>query len=496
MPQRPPALVLGGWRWAQRRSRAHWIVGAAGVAAFGGYVLWQAASGPPRTWNDTAEYWTVADRPLFSAAFWVGPRPPLVPLVLKLSGSNACFVAVQTLVFVAAWTALAVTVAGLPRRRSARFLAGALVLAFATTQPMMQWNRSVLSESFALSSLAMCFGSILLWARRRTPPRGAAVLVAVAWFVAVRDTDIWIAACLAVVLGAALVAGALRHHPMSGWRADAVVVVAVALLTALALGGAIASRREIRNIRQALSIRIFPYPERVRWFGDHGMPQIDRIRRLARHPARGDRDVPVVWIDTTDPTLARLAAWLDRDAPRAYAEWLILHPGFVLHEPFVRPERTAYNADGRLGYYAAADRSDIPLVTGLFYPPGVLVVAAAMAVLVVGTHGGRWRRRDWRLVSVAGALGVVHMLIAWHGDGLEVTRHALIGNSQARLGVLILFAMLLGPSRARPRHRDNRVPQHRVVAPTPTAAPRVGSSPDAARRPRETHDVTGRTAFR
>ena len=35
------------------------------------------------------------------------------------------------------------------------------------------------------------------------------------------------------------------------------------------------------------------------------------------------------------------------------------------------------------------------------------------------------------------------MLIAWHGDGMEVTRHASVGNVQVRLGVLILLLMLL-----------------------------------------------------
>jgi len=35
------------------------------------------------------------------------------------------------------------------------------------------------------------------------------------------------------------------------------------------------------------------------------------------------------------------------------------------------------------------------------------------------------------------------MLIAWHGDGMEATRHASVGNVQVRLGVLLMLVLLL-----------------------------------------------------
>ena len=47
------------------------------------------------------------------------------------------------------------------------------------------------------------------------------------------------------------------------------------------------------------------------------------------------------------------------------------------------------------------------------------------------------------MIALLGALGLVHMLIAWHGDGMEATRHASVGNVQVRLGVLLLLVLLL-----------------------------------------------------
>ena len=37
-----------------------------------------------------------------------------------------------------------------------------------------------------------------------------------------------------------------------------------------------------------------------------------------------------------------------------------------------------------------------------------------------------------------GVLGVTHTLVAWHGDGMETTRHVAVGDVQPRLAVLVL----------------------------------------------------------
>ena len=131
--------------------------------------------------------------------------------------------------------------------------------------------------------------------------------------------------------------------------------------------------------------------------------------------------------------------------------WLALHPGTVLKDPLLRPERSYNNADGHLSFYAAVDRTDAPLLTTLLYPAWPWVLAAAVLAVVGGWRLGQTRRPVWPAVALLGALGLAHMLIAWHGDGMEVTRHASVGNVQVRLGVLILLLMLLDGRRAEAR---------------------------------------------
>jgi hypothetical protein len=41
---------------------------------------------------------------------------------------------------------------------------------------------------------------------------------------------------------------------------------------------------------------------------------------------------------------------------------------------------------------------------------------------------------------VLGVLGLVEMLVAWHGDGTETTRHGIEGSVAVRLAVVVMLA--------------------------------------------------------
>ena len=45
----------------------------------------------PGWWNDTGAYADIAERSLFSGRFWMGHRPPGVPLVLKAAGHEPSY---------------------------------------------------------------------------------------------------------------------------------------------------------------------------------------------------------------------------------------------------------------------------------------------------------------------------------------------------------------------------------------------------------------------
>ncbi len=439
-----------------RRSRRAGIVTAAtvlavvaGIGVFAWFRIWQARAGDPLIWQDSLQYQSLGNQPLFSHWVWAGDRPPVIPLLWKASGDGPTFVLVQTLVSVVAWSALAIVVARLVRPRWAQLLAGALVLGFAATRPITQWDRSVLSESLSLSVLALLFAATILWALRPTIVRSVALVLVALVFAGTRDTQIWVIALVAVAFGASALWRGLRVDVRSA-RPALVVAAGLVFVVVGTATSSMVSHRDVRNVQQALAVRVFPYPSRIEWFADHGMPQAARLARLARATPGADGHPPVVAIGLDDPEFQPLAHWLRTDAARTYVAWLVLHPGTVLKEPLVRPERTFNNADGHLSFYAAVDRTDAPLLTTVLYPAWPWVLAGAIVAVVGGRWSGQWRRTAWAGVALLGALGLAHMLVAWHGDGMEATRHAGVGNVQVRLGVLILLVMLLDGRRALP----------------------------------------------
>jgi hypothetical protein len=425
------------------------LAAVAGIGLFAWFRIWQARAGDPLVWQDSLQYQSLGNQPLLSHRIWAGERPPVTPLLWKVAGNDTTFVFLQTLASVAAWSTLAVVAARRIRPWWGRLVAGAAVLGFASTRPITQWDRSVLSESLSLTLLALVFAVAILWAVRPNLPRSVGVIAVALAFAGTRDTQIWVIALVAVAFGAY---AAWRGLKVDATTARPALVVAAGLVVVVALTGAssISSHRDVKNVQNALAVRVFPYPSRIAWFADHGMPQAAELTKLAEDASAEPGHAPVVGVNLGDPAFGPLARWLRTEGARTYVAWLLFHPGTLLKEPLVRPERTYNNADGHLSYYAASDRTDAPVLTTILYPSWVWVLLAAFVAVAGGIVLGLGRRRDWVVIALLGALGLVHMLIAWHGDGMEATRHASVGNVQVRLGVLLLLVLLLdGRRRAR-----------------------------------------------
>lgn len=414
---------------------------------------WQLHGRAPLTWQDTEDFAAMAEAPWSSRSLWAGIRPPGVPVLLRLVGGDwSRYVALQAALAVACWTALAASVATVVRGRG-RWVAAAAVVALATTTPVTMWERSVLSESPALSLLALTVAAGLQVAR--SPGRWTVlgtVAAGAAWL-AVRDSH----AAVALAGGAAaLVAAAgawVRARrtgrdagpggaPARAWPLAALGAAALAL-GGLAMAGAARGDRDAFPTRNVYAVRILPYPERVRWFADHGMPQAEHFLgpdRRAPYVERGR--APVVAVPDGDPELEPWLRWVASEGRTALLRYMATHPGYLLAEPFRSPERAFNNADGDRGFYAAPDTVRAPLVDRLLAPSTPVVLA--VGALLLGWGLGL---RRWTPALVTGAAGValaaVHGLVAWHGDGMETARHLVVPALQLRVGVLLLAVGLL-----------------------------------------------------
>ena len=115
-----------------------------------------------------------------------------MPVIYKLAGTNNdVFHAIQVGISCPRRGCCSHSSSPATRRRDgATATAFALVLVFSCSTPIIQWDRSVLSESLAISTMVILVTCAILLAERVTWPRAIATSTAFIAFTSVRDTDL------------------------------------------------------------------------------------------------------------------------------------------------------------------------------------------------------------------------------------------------------------------------------------------------------------------
>jgi hypothetical protein len=423
---------------------------------------------PIALWPDSHDYEQVGAHPLMSSALWTGSRPPLLPLLWHIFGTARALVTMQSCLAAAAWAFLAWRVAASVPGRARGLASGVLVLAFSISPFVLQWDASLLTESLSLSAIASAFAFLLWLVDRVTWPRAMGFVGSIGIFALARDEGAVIALVVGIII--VLLAGvsgmllrrkdrirqdSLPHRHLAfgvdarRWALVGLAVFATGLVSSAA---AYSSHRNIVNLEDNLSVRIFNYPSRVAWFEAHGMPQARTIDRGERsrtatlppptaralqqgritpplnHPPLGDRG----WMPLTD--------WVNAHGERTYVQYVVEHPLWAVTAPF-GPTTTTVPAT--LWYYSQG--SLVPGWAGLLWIP-----APMLGFIGVASFALLWWRRgvDLLVVTLATSalVGLLTAWVAWEGDGIEVNRHMLEGNCIIRIAVLLTFVYaVLGP---------------------------------------------------
>ncbi|HET6773961.1 MAG TPA: hypothetical protein VFH36_11660 [Acidimicrobiales bacterium] len=454
---------------APGRAQGFWWP-AAPAAAFVATVLvgagvrwWQVSGRSPLSWNDTADFLHGSGAPWTSLELWAGRRPPGAAVVLKLAGGDIdSYVRAQAAFAAVCWAVLAGSVATVVTGR-ARWPLVALVAGLSLTTPVTMWDRSVLSESLAVSALALVAAALVQLARGVTWGRVAAVLAASTVWLATRDSH----AVVAIAGGAGLLAAAAalwwrarRSSPrppgedgdgdaaaatpgagaarrLAGLGAGAVV------LGLLVVVGSAHGERHHFPTRNVYEVRVLPYPDRVEWFADRGMPQAEVFAGPdARAPHVEPGIPPVMFVGDDDAELRPWLDWVESDGRAAFARYTATHPLYLVSEPLRSPERAFNNALGDRGFYRPLDMPRVPLVDSVLALPTAVVLL--VAALVGGWAIGRGRWTPGLAAGAAlGVLAVPHGLVAWHSDGMETARHLVVPALQLHLGVLLVVVGVL-----------------------------------------------------
>ncbi len=420
-------------------ARLHWCVLALGglTAVFAAFRIWRAVSGGPIVWNDTFDYEGVAQHSWFSRLLWAGARPPITPLLWKLTGSNENFVVTQTVIGVICWAALAWSVARFIRPGWRAFVASTLVLAMACCWPVTQWDSAILSESISLSAMAALMACLLALSRGYSKALMLGTFASAIVFAGSRDENIVTIA----IFGAAIAAyGAARLRRQRWHQVARITMFGLTLLATAGLieSAALVSRRNVVNVENIFAARIFPFPGRVAWFAARGMPEAAHLDTMSEHtapnPGYGKLVYPALGTHAWHP----LAIWFSDDAEGEYLVFLVSHPGYDLTAPFVRPELTFNDFDGDVSLYGAGVY-EAPGIAHVLYPAWGVVLGVGLAGAAGVLVRRLWKRRDAWLLAGLALTGLFSMLVAWHGDGQEIVRHMIEGEVMARVAALLLL---------------------------------------------------------
>lgn len=392
-------------------------------------LAYRAASTPARSFHDTGFYFKSAESGVFSSEVWAGERVPIPVLVFKACGMDAERVhGFFTLLSVAAWSVLAVSIASSVNARWLRALAVALVASLALSDEVYKWNAVVLSESLALSLTALLFAFGVLFLARST--RFLLPLLLCAFLLAfTRDSSGYFIAMLGAVAAVFVVA---RRFAKATWPLAA---VAAGFLAVFVLGNSSADRgrRWVYPLVNVIVQRVLPDATAREEFVALGMPASPALR-----PRRPRRHYD------SDPKLADFREWIDAHGKPAYVRYLLTHPKYLVLRP---AETLDESLGGDLTHYTPRDfsRAEPEAFQRAWQPSAWWPVLLAVGLLALGSASlARARSSPLFVVGLLATLLVFpHVMVTWHGDAMEVPRHGLAVALQLRIALILLLVVAL-----------------------------------------------------
>jgi hypothetical protein len=445
-----------------RPRRAAFAVVGAFVALELGYAIWVAFIGRGR-WGPHVGYGPDSDvsivaarAPVWSRDFLAGPGAFGFLALAKVCARNLrAIVIVQSVLAIGAWTLLATTAVGVVRSNVARWVALIAILGVALAPGVVQWNAFITTESLSMSLLCVVLAVGLRVVLRGTRRDLILFLIAIVGFAFTRDTNALVVGALAIVALVASVRPAARIRGLSIGVAGLVLAV-----SATSLSNAAQPPRWYWPLAETTSIRLLADPGATRYLVDHGFPLDAETRSLP------GRYIFIVFQVKDGAAFASFRHWVRVDGRRAYLGFLVTHPGWTLRRPF--DDRKAFFDFGVVeGYSNNLLYRNHPggpfAVIGAVAAPHSAPLAELWSLAAVVALGVLFRRRQQRAllgaITLSGVLAVIGYYAAWHGDALEVYRHALTANVGLRLTLWFVTILVIDAvvERARSRRRGSAI---------------------------------------
>ncbi len=374
---------------------------------------------------DTEDYERISHFSITSTAFWTDRKPATGPLMYKIFARNPIFISIfQWLLSTASWLVFAYAITRLLNRKVLKILAFTSILAFSLSPHTFIWNSFLLSEGPATALFLLVLAAWIYLVEKlkspKTPPgfqlalmSGFLMLTALWSFF--RDLHMYF------VLSAGISAFAVLLIRLNGWQLAFLGAGFISIFT-VQNNLSHTSGRWTDPLAHVITKRILPNREAAKWFVDHGMPDGPQIQELSGKFASPEEQ-------------ARFEPWLTQQGKRVYGYYLLSHPVSSIWAPLDNLEQLF---DRDLSTYA---RWKIPtfqaLLGKLFFSPILnWLIAFGLVFGMYATLAG-YLDYKWQTPIILIIFSYPLLFISWHGDTMEIARHAYGANLQTRLGLLL-----------------------------------------------------------
>jgi hypothetical protein len=385
--------------------------------------------------GDTTSYLEGARLRLSDPAFFSERRPWGILLIYKLLGGSLTAIGLAQLAFsTMAWLFLAWMLTGTLKTNVGKLLGFVIVLGISLSPTVQAWNHAGLSESFSISFMVVILALFIGLLQRWRLSFFLSLIFFFALWLSIHEVNLYLGLLAASIL---FIIGLIRKN----YRTFLVISFSILFMAIINahLSSLYALPRWALPVAEVITKRILPVPAYREYFSSQGMPVTPELMALSGKWAHSDN-----YAILNSSQLREFSKWLFKDGKTVYTKFLITHPIYTLTLPLVNVSEMLVVDFSQLipGYKPA-----LPAIGNeLFFPVHWFWVYLGLSVLLFVILLWKQRReasRAYWLIVLFFIFSIPYLYLAWHGDALDLARHASIANIQFHLGTWLLFIFFL-----------------------------------------------------
>jgi hypothetical protein len=387
--------------------------------------------------GDSWSYLYGASLGLNDPAFFSERRPWAILLIFKLLGSSGVAIEIFQLSLSAiAWLFLAWTLIRSIGKWWAVIIAFTLILGFSLSPTVQVWNHAVLSESISISLMILILALFICLSQQWKWGFFFLTCLLFAIWMSIREANTYIGLLVAFLL---LFIGFLRQSHKVYWLLSFFIIAA--FMINYQLSAMYGLPRWALPLAEVITKRILPDQEYLEFFSENGMPVTPELMALSGRWANSDNYAVI-----NSVKLRKFSKWLFMDGQGVYVKFLLTHPFYTIETPLENIRillSSDYFAVIPIQHYTPALPKQ---VNEFLYPMKLFWSYLWVSLLAAGfifAANLQTKRKPVGVIFIFLLLSIPHLYLVWHGDALDVARHAVIANVQYHLGIWVLVAFLL-----------------------------------------------------